>query len=686
MTPRVLRRLRHAPEPDRQRVQPSRTVRALILLGAGLVVAYGVRAPGRWGGPQVSEIFSFWVYDLIALIGMVLCVWRAIRVRLDRVVWSLIALSLVLQVAGNMAYTTFYGDVDLPPLPSVADAFWIACYVPMAAALVLRVRAAGGGRGVVLLDVVIAIGALGSISAAFVLDAIIAGGSSSAAALGTSLAYPVADLVLVALVLHLAAANGWRLGRATAVMAGCFVVWAVTDTIYAFQNVHGTYIGGGVLDLGWVGPFLLFGLAAWMRPDPATARQAPGWRALTVPVGFSVIALAMVVYCASAEVSAVPVAFAAASLVCVIARFVVTFRSYLVVLGKTEHEATTDALTGMHNRRALATDLETVFAGGEEAQLLLFDLNGFKGYNDAFGHPAGDALLQRLGGCLRDTVATAGSAYRIGGDEFCVLLGPGTGARTISAVCAALCEHGEGFDITAAYGRVTIPAEAANSAEAMRVADQRMYRDKRSVRAPAGDQAVHALLSVLAERHPEVGDHSAGVAELAEAVAREMGGSDEFAREVRAGAELHDIGKAAIPDAILNKPGRLDANEWAFMRSHTLIGERIVASADALAGVAKLVRSSHEQWDGTGYPDGLAGADIPLGARIILVCDAFDAMLADRPYSKALDTDSALAELERCAGHQFDPQVVAAFGSVIRERWANPLTVTSEGAAPATTA
>ncbi len=219
----------------------------------------------------------------------------------------------------------------------------------------------------------------------------------------------------------------------------------------------------------------------------------------------------------------------------------------------------------------------------------------------------------------------------------------------------------------------------------MRIADQRMYRDKRSVRAPAGEQAVHALLSVLSERHPEVGDHSAGVAELAEAVARAMGGSDEFAREVRAGAELHDIGKAAIPDAILNKPGRLDANEWAFMRRHTLIGERIVASADALAGVAKLVRSSHEQWDGTGYPDGLAGADIPLGARIILVCDAFDAMLADRPYSKALDIDSAVAELERCAGRQFDPAVVTAFGSVIRERWANPLTVTSH-AAPTMTA
>ena len=170
-----------------------------------------------------------------------------------------------------------------------------------------------------------------------------------------------------------------------------------------------------------------------------------------------------------------------------------------------------------------------------------------------------------------------------------------------------------------------------------------------------------------------MGDHSEGVADLAEAVARHMDIGDEGVREVRAGAELHDIGKAAIPDAILSKPGPLDADEWAFMRRHTIIGERIVASASALAGVSKLVRSSHERWDGSGYPDGLAGDEIPLGARIIFVCDAFDAMLADRPDSAALEFESALAELERCAGGQFDPQVVTAFVAVARARAVNPL-------------
>ena len=471
-------------------------------------------------------------------------------------------------------------------MPSAADALWIAFYVPMAAALALRVRAAGGAH-VVVLDVLIAIGALGAISAAFVFDAILAGSTGSVPALVTTLSYPVADLMLAALVLHLAAASGWRLGRATALMATLFLLWAVTDTIYAYQTAHGTYVTADVLDMGWVAPFVLFGIAAWMRPDPAAVRQIPGLRALLVPAGFAILALAMVVYAATAGVTHVSLALAAGALVCVIARFVVTFRSYLIVLRETEYEATTDALTGLGNRRSLNADLEAAFASRQDALLLLFDLNGFKGYNDAFGHPAGDALLVRLGKCLGIAVGDAGIAYRMGGDEFCVLLGAGASERTVSAAGAALCEHGVGFAITASLGRAALPAEAANAAEALATADQRMYRHKRSARGAAGEQATHALLRVLTERHPDVGDHSEGVADLAEAVARQMDVGDEGAREVRAGAELHDIGKAAIPDAILSKPGPLDADEWAFMHRHTIIGERIVASAHALAGVSQ---------------------------------------------------------------------------------------------------
>src|SRR2546421_39461 len=129
----------------------------------------------------------------------------------------------------------------------------------------------------------------------------------------------------------------------------------------------------------------------------------------------------------------------------------------------------------------------------------------------------------------------------------------------------------------------------------------------------------------------------------------------------RQAAELHDVGKLAIPDSILNKPGPLDQEEWAFMRRHTLIGERIVASAVSLREAAPIVRATHERWDGAGYPDGVGGEQIPLAARIIAVCDAFDAMVTTRPYRIGMSPEDALAELRRCAGTQFDPAVVDAF-------------------------
>jgi HD-GYP domain-containing protein (c-di-GMP phosphodiesterase class II) len=188
-----------------------------------------------------------------------------------------------------------------------------------------------------------------------------------------------------------------------------------------------------------------------------------------------------------------------------------------------------------------------------------------------------------------------------------------------------------------------------------------MYAEKAGARRSADEQSRDVLLKALEEHHPDLGDHVHDVGLLAEAVAEELGLSDRQLHHIRQAAELHDIGKVAVPSAILDKPGKLDAEEWAFIARHTLIGERILGAALALRPVAKLVRSSHERWDGNGYPDGLAGEDIPLGARIVIVCDAFDAMTSDRPYQHSLTEDEALEELRRCAGTQFDPAVVEAF-------------------------
>jgi len=169
------------------------------------------------------------------------------------------------------------------------------------------------------------------------------------------------------------------------------------------------------------------------------------------------------------------------------------------------------------------------------------------------------------------------------------------------------------------------------------------------------------LVRVLAERRPELIEHARAVAVLTRALATTLGVADEERDTFTRAAELHDIGKVAIPDAILEKPGPLAGDEEAFMRRHVAIGEAIVAEAPALRRVAELVRASHERWDGAGYPDGLAGEAIPLGARILAVCDAFSAMRQDRPYGEVLGETEALDELRGAAGSQFDPALVAAF-------------------------
>ena len=330
----------------------------------------------------------------------------------------------------------------------------------------------------------------------------------------------------------------------------------------------------------------------------------------------------------------------------------------------------TDALTGIPNRRKLKLDLER---GLKEARpdnpllLMLFDLNGFKAYNDTFGHPAGDALLVRLASALEIAMTErGGTAYRLGGDEFCILV-PAAGDRVAAlgaAAAHALTEHGGGFHVTASSGAILLPEESQDVTEAMRLVDQRMYTQKTSVRRSPDRQSRDVLLRALQERNPELAERHAAVARLAQMVGQRIGLLTDEQAELRRAAALHDIGKLGIPEEVANKPGPLAPEEWEFVRQHTLIGERIIAAAPALAAAAKLVRSTHERFDGGGYPDRLAGEQIPLGARVIAVCDAFTAMTGPRPYAPQLTVPDAIEELRRGAGTQFDPAIVDVFAKL----------------------
>ena len=334
-------------------------------------------------------------------------------------------------------------------------------------------------------------------------------------------------------------------------------------------------------------------------------------------------------------------------------------------------QAMTDALTGLGNRRRLNADLRAALEAGPAAGpslLVLFDLDGFKDYNDTFGHVAGDELLARLGGRLRRAVDGLGSAYRLGGDEFCAHLDLG-GGRDADALllraAAALAETGLELTIQASLGVVVLPHEADSAEHALRLADERMYANKRTRSTAARGQAGEVLLRTMRARQPDLEQHSSHVAELAVKVARRLGLAGEQLDEVSRAAQLHDVGKVGIPDAVLNKTTPLTDADWTLIHSHTILGERILHGAPALRAVARLVRASHERWDGRGYPDRLCGEEIPLGARIVSVCDAYEAMTADRSYRPALAHDMACRELVRCAGRQFDPAVVEAFLSVM---------------------
>jgi diguanylate cyclase (GGDEF)-like protein len=335
------------------------------------------------------------------------------------------------------------------------------------------------------------------------------------------------------------------------------------------------------------------------------------------------------------------------------------------LLGVSRGEARTDALTGLGNRRALASDLDGTLAeppGASELLLVMFDLDGFKQYNDTFGHAAGDSLLQRLGGRLAAAVEHAGSAYRMGGDEFCIIarISPARAEQLLDDTLAALQDSGEGWHVGCSQGAAWVPSEAATGSQALKLADERMYANKAG-RSSASRQVTDALLQVITEQNISLDDHVERVSELAGALAVALGQPEHEVQRIHLAARLHDVGKTAIPAAILDKPGPLDEHEWEFICRHPLIGERIVLAAPALANTAELIRSSHERIDGQGYPDGLKGNDIPLGSRIILVCDAFDAMTSDRAYRRAIGVDAALTELKRHAGTQFDTTVLEAF-------------------------
>ena len=350
--------------------------------------------------------------------------------------------------------------------------------------------------------------------------------------------------------------------------------------------------------------------------------------------------------------------------------------------------ALTDPLTGLGNHRhfheRLERELEHALRYGRPLAICLVDVDDFKGINDRFGHPAGDRVLSRVATRLRQT----GEAFRLGGDEFAVLL-PGYEEHEALTAAESIIDRIGTLDleqmgaVTVSAGVAVAPAHATNRDELLRLVDGALYWAKeygknqaRSYRpdvvelaelkrlASGGDRAARlraaaSLARAVDARDVYTGFHSHRVAQLAVNIAVRLGLDREQVELIRLAASLHDLGKLALPEDLLRKPGPLTPPERLVLERHAQIGFRMLDSL-GIDPVADWVLHHHERWDGTGYPDGLSGGEIPLGARIIFVADAYDAMTSERAYRQAVPQPDALAELERCAGTQFDPAVVKA--------------------------
>jgi diguanylate cyclase (GGDEF)-like protein/putative nucleotidyltransferase with HDIG domain len=343
-----------------------------------------------------------------------------------------------------------------------------------------------------------------------------------------------------------------------------------------------------------------------------------------------------------------------------------------------------DAVTGLLGARAfrsrLAEEVERARRYQRHLCAVVVSIDDFSALELRHGFRAGDELLRAVASRLAAATGAHDLVGRTGQAEFGLLLPetsaedalPGlerllvelevSGDGTIRAAGASMgiaaLERGMSAEELMAAARLA--CEHAQSSGGGRAALAAAQDSASATARPTNREAVEALAVALLERDRYTGEHSEAVIEMSAAVARNLGLGQEEVERVRSAALLHDIGKVAIPDEILHKPGPLSEQEWLLMRQHPLIGERILRVVPGLGTVARIVRHEHERWDGRGYPDGLAGHQIPIGSRIIIAADTYHAITSERPYRSARSHGDAIEELSRCAGTQFDPSVSAA--------------------------
>jgi diguanylate cyclase (GGDEF)-like protein/putative nucleotidyltransferase with HDIG domain len=363
--------------------------------------------------------------------------------------------------------------------------------------------------------------------------------------------------------------------------------------------------------------------------------------------------------------------------------------------------ADTDPVTGLFNHRAVHQRLDVEFerarAEAHSLAVIMMDLNNFKLFNDTYGHPVGDQVLKRVARALEGECRKYDILGRYGGDEFVAVL-PDTDEPLAMVLAQRLSDRMscEGFQkssdaatvpISLSFGVASFPEDSTNRFELITIADRNLYTAKlsdsgimgttetqrahRALRTEGSFDVLDAMVTAVDNKDRYTRRHSEDVTEYALWIAEELGYSEATHRVIRIGGLLHDVGKIGVPEEILRKPGRLADEEYETMKRHTQLGALIVGSVPGMESIIDIARSHHERWDGSGYPDGLKGEDIPLMGRLLAVADAFSAMTTERPYRKALSWDVAMHEIRKGTGTQFDPEMARAFLAAVSKRQPN---------------
>ncbi len=325
-----------------------------------------------------------------------------------------------------------------------------------------------------------------------------------------------------------------------------------------------------------------------------------------------------------------------------------------------------DQLTGLYNRRFCEIELKRLETTKDlPLTMIMGDVNGLKLINDSFGHAMGDELLKKVAEIIKKGCRADDSIFRSGGDEFIILL-PKTDAFEAEIITKrinelALLEKVGSIDISISFGYETKNNEDHKIQDVFKKAEEHMYNNKLFESLSVRKKTVDLIIKTLHEKNKKLEEHSQRVSKLCERMGEILGLFEYQIKELKTAGLLHDIGKIAINENILNKPGKLTDNEWKEIKRHSEIGYRILITDPNMSKMAEYVLAHHERWDGKGYPRGLKEKEIPYESRIIAIADAYDAMISERLYCNAMSQEDALLELKKNAGIQFDQELVSVF-------------------------